>query len=165
MKIFIDDRLAVKRLGGRLLGVALLSRFFALGQAGSAFAQAGSTGGIIGKQDKSISSGGDTTEPQHALHTRKASRSASPSVAAAPNGGPCSRIVGTWLWYNGVSVTVHPNSNKTTQSDGHTASVVCAEGVYSFTWFGVAKTAMTLSSDGRKLSGTSLIGATSAVRR
>jgi hypothetical protein len=86
-----------------------------------------------------------------------------PSVAPAP-AGPCSRILGTWLWSNGVSVTVNAN-NTTTQSDGHSAHVVCAEGAYTFTWSVIAKTRMRLSSDGQRLAGTSLIGPTSAVRR
>jgi Caspase domain len=86
-----------------------------------------------------------------------------PSVASAP-AGACSRILGTWLWYNGVSVTVNPN-NTTTQSDGHSAHVVCADGAYTFIWSVIAKTRMKLSSDGRRLAGTSLIGPTSAVRR
>jgi hypothetical protein len=159
-----NDQLPVKRLVRRLLGFALLLGFFALGQQESAFAQAGTTGGTIGKQEKSISGGDDAPAPRRAEPAGKPPRSASHSVATAPTGGPCSRIIGTWLWYNGVSVTVNSN-NTTTQSDGNTASVVCAEGVYSFTWFGVAKSQMTLSPDGKRLSGTSLIGATSAVRR
>jgi hypothetical protein len=47
--------LLVKRLGWPLLGFVLVLGFFALGWPESAFAQAGSTGGVIGKQDKSIS--------------------------------------------------------------------------------------------------------------
>ncbi len=86
-----------------------------------------------------------------------------PSVAPAP-AGPCGRILGTWLWSNGVSVTVNAN-NTTTQSDGHSAHVVCADGAYTFIWSVIAKTRMKLSSDGQRLAGTSLIGPTSAVRR
>jgi hypothetical protein len=147
------------------IGIALLAlSHLVCANVSSALAQAGSTGGTIGKQDKSISGGGDATESQHAVPTRKHPRAASHSVATAPAGGPCSRIIGTWLWSNGVSVTVNSN-NKTTQSDGSTASVVCAEGVYTFTWLGFAKAQMTLSPDGKRLSGTSPIGVQSAVRR
>jgi hypothetical protein len=125
--------------------------------------QPGSVGGTIGKQDKSISGGDDTAHSGHDVPTSKHHGSASHSVATAPTGGRCSRIIGTWLWDNGVSVTVN-SSNKTTQSDGHSASVLCAEGIYSFNWSGFA-TQMTLSADGKRLSGTSVIGAASAVRR
>jgi hypothetical protein len=57
MKDCIDDRLPVKRLSRRLLGFVMLLGLLALGQQESALAQAGSTGGTIGKQDKSISGG------------------------------------------------------------------------------------------------------------
>jgi len=157
--------IGVNETGRRVVLILVFGMLASFEASVTAFAQAGSTGGTIGKQDKSISGVEDTTDSHHAVPTRKPPRSAIQSVATPPSGGPCSRIVGTWLWYNGVSVTVHSNSNKTTQSDGNTASVVCTEGVYTFTWFGVAKTEMTLSPDGKRLSGTSLIGATSAVRR
>jgi len=89
-----------------------------------------------------------------------------PAVPVVPPvpAGPCGRILGTWLWSNGVSVTVNPN-NTTTQSDGHSAHVVCADGAYTFSWSVIAKTRMRLSPDGQRLAGTSLIGPTSAVRR
>jgi hypothetical protein len=149
----IDDRLPMQRLSGRLVAFVLLLGLFALAQQERAFAQAGSTGGTIGKQDKSISGGEDTADSRHAVPTNKPRRSADHSVATAPTGGPCSRIVGTWLWHNGVSVTVHSNSNTTTQSDGNSATVVCVGGTYSFTWFGIHTVRETLSPDGKRLSG------------
>jgi hypothetical protein len=118
----------------------------------SALAQAGSTGGTIGKQDKSISGGDDAANSERAVPMRKP-RPARQSAVTAPTGGPCSRIVGTWLWYNGSSVTVHSNSNKTTQSDGNSATVVCEDGTYTFTWFGSHTVHERLSSDGKRLSG------------
>jgi hypothetical protein len=90
--------------------------------------------------------------------------SAAPPAAVPVPAGPCGRILGTWLWSNGVSVTVNAN-NTTTQSDGHSARVVCADGAYTFIWSVIAKTRMKLSPDGQRLAGTSLIGPTSAVRR
>ena len=48
---------------GRLAGFALLLWLFAAGQQQTAFAQAGSTGGVIGKQDKSVSGGEDVAAP------------------------------------------------------------------------------------------------------
>jgi hypothetical protein len=53
----------VKGRSGRLLGFALLLGLFALGQEERAAAQAGSTGGTIGKTDKSISGGESVAEP------------------------------------------------------------------------------------------------------
>jgi hypothetical protein len=55
----LTTRLPVKRLSGRLLGFATLLGLLAACQQESAFAQAGSTGGTIGKTDKSISGGGE----------------------------------------------------------------------------------------------------------
>jgi len=164
MKDCSNDGLPMKPRIGRLLIFAVLLGLFGLGQQQDAFAQAGSTGGTIGKRDKSISGVDNTVDSQHAVPATKPSRSGDHSMATAPAGGPCGRILGTWLWYNDVSVTVH-SDNRTTQSDGNIASVVCAEGVYTFTWHGFASSRMTLSPDGKRLSGTSPIGPTSAVRR
>jgi hypothetical protein len=49
---------------GRLMGLAMLSALVAAAQLQMAFAQAGSTGGVIGKQDKSISGGEGDAEPR-----------------------------------------------------------------------------------------------------
>jgi hypothetical protein len=57
-----NDGLPVKRLSRRLLGVVLLLGLFAIGQQESAFAQAGSTGGTIGKQNKEASGDSTSTE-------------------------------------------------------------------------------------------------------
>jgi hypothetical protein len=56
----------VKYSGGRLTGFALLLWLFVAAQSQVAFAQSGSTGGVIGKQDKSVSGGEDVAEP-HAV--------------------------------------------------------------------------------------------------
>jgi hypothetical protein len=137
--------------------IGCITALFLLLVNGPTLAQ-GSVGGTIGKQDKSISGDGPVdSRTQHGPHAAKNPAMASPS-------GPCARILGTWRWYNGVIVTVNANGT-TTQSDGNSATVVCGEGTYTFTWLRIATTQMTLSSDGRRLSGTSVIGATSAVRQ
>jgi hypothetical protein len=61
MKDGRNDGLPVKRHSRRLPGFALLLGLFAFGQE-NAFAQAGSTGGTIGKHDKEVS--GDSTSPE-----------------------------------------------------------------------------------------------------
>ena len=144
----------VNEVGCRIALIFVFGMLSSFAASATAFAQAGSTGGTIGKQDKSISGGEDAADSQRAVPIRKKPpRPAGQSAATAPTGGPCSRIVGTWLWYNGVRVTVHSNSNTTTQSDGNSATVVCAGGTYSFTWLGVHTVRETLSSDGKRLSG------------
>lgn len=170
MGIFAEDwregGLQVKyKVGGPLI-FALALGLFGLGQQRIAVAQAGSVGGVIGKTDKSVSGGEGAPDSRQARPTRKPPRSGKQSEAAVSTGGPCNRIIGTWLWYNGVSVTVHANSDRTTQSDGNSAKLVCADGVYAFTWHGFATAQMTLSPSGKRLSGTApIIGAISAVRQ
>lgn len=141
---------------GAVIGISLMALpYFAFANVTAALAQAGSTGGTIGKQDKSISGGEDAAHSERAAPIRKPPRPSRQSAATAPTGDPCGRIVGTWRWYNGVSVTVHSNSNTTTQSDGNSATVVCAGGTYSFTWGGIISHTVreTVSSDGKRLSG------------
>ena len=54
------------------IGIALLAlSHLSFANASSAFAQAGSTGGTIGKQDKSISGGEDEDRPRAATPKRK----------------------------------------------------------------------------------------------
>lgn len=143
----------VNEVGCRIAFILVFGMLSSFAASATAFAQAGSTGGTIGKQDKSISGGEDAAGSQRVVPMRKPALPARQSAATAPTGGPCNRIVGTWLWYNGVSVTVHSNSNTTTQSDGNSATVVCAGGTYSFTWLGIHTVRETLSSDGKRLSG------------
>jgi hypothetical protein len=73
MKDCSDDRLPMKCRVGRLIGLAALLGLFAVGQQSDAFAQAGSTGGTIGKHDKSIS-GGEEAIGTDSKPTRKAKR-------------------------------------------------------------------------------------------
>jgi hypothetical protein len=124
--------------------------------AGAAFAQAGSTGGTLGNTDKSISGERPAAEPA----APKSHRSA--SAPAAPKSSGCGRILGKWLWFNGVTVIVNAN-NTTTQSDGHSASVACADGVYTFNW-GIGSATLTLSADARHMTGRDSMGPASASR-
>jgi hypothetical protein len=57
------------------------------------FAQAGSTGGTIGKQGKSASGDEETKKP-------RASGGIDPSAGKSrrATGRPCDKIVGTWRW-------------------------------------------------------------------
>jgi hypothetical protein len=61
------------------------------------FAQAGSTGGVIGKQDKSISGGDETEKPRSPKTEDKPQHSRS---KAARDGGtkPVSTVSGRWRW-------------------------------------------------------------------
>jgi hypothetical protein len=99
-----------------------------------------------------------------------------PSTPAATNqskdnamGGSCGRIVGVWTWSNGLSVVVKPDG-RADVSNGDYGIVTCAGGTYEFKWQSLISqmfgnvVRMTLSSDGKRMSGTGLLGPESAVR-
>ena len=73
---------------------AMLSAVVICSPTVSAFAQAGSTGGSVGKTNKSVSGGG--TQNNNAP-----SRTKRPS--AGEIGNACSHLPGTWSWYVGTS--------------------------------------------------------------
>jgi hypothetical protein len=60
----IDDRLPARRFSRRLAGFVALLGLFVFGQQQGTFAQAGSTGGTIGKTEKSISGGVEAEQPR-----------------------------------------------------------------------------------------------------
>jgi hypothetical protein len=163
MKDCINDRLPVKRLSGRLLGFALLLGLFVLGQHESAFAQAGSTGGTIGKQDKSISSGEELQAP-----VPRRPRSKPPNSTAtkqSEDGRGCGRIVGAWKWSNNVDVVVKPDGTADATDGGH-AILTCDSGMYVFKWSGVGNMSrLTLAADGKRMSGMGSFGSESAARK
>jgi len=74
-----------------LAAVALSAPF-----GGTAFGQAGSTGGTVGKQDKSISGGEEQTAPRSQTH-----RSASAPPTAKSSG--CGNVVGAYKWPVGIA--------------------------------------------------------------
>jgi hypothetical protein len=83
------------------IGIALLATLFSgFANPLPACAEAGSAGGSVGKQDKSISGSRDADgPPPHAK----------PPVGAAKENtsrGTCGRIVGRWSWYLGISDTI-----------------------------------------------------------
>ena len=84
-------RLPVKGMIGRLIGSILLLGLFAANQP-VAFAQAGSTGGVIGKTDKSVSGGGEGASREPRAKSRATSRA---SVRPRPEARSGSAD-GTW---------------------------------------------------------------------
>ena len=88
-----------------ILAFAMLSSFVA---SATAFAQSGSTGGTIGKQDKSISGGDDPVVSPHAAPASKPTSKPPGSAGPASQNGPpqapkCSNIVGVWhSWASAV---------------------------------------------------------------
>jgi hypothetical protein len=83
---------------GAFIGIALLSlSHFAFANVSSALAQAGSTGGTIGKQDKSISGDDEARSFSPSARKKPATRPAKPNEGT---GSACGRIpsdiAGTW---------------------------------------------------------------------
>ena len=102
----------------------------------------GATGGSIGKHNKSISGGGETTV----------------LPAAHTPAGSCSKIAGTWLWNNGLTVVVNA-SGQAEISNGDGGRVSCSDGIYEFKWRRLGNSVrMGLSGDGKRLSGTGTFG-------
>ena len=123
------------------LGIALS----ATGASG-AFAQAGSTGGTIGKTDKSIS--GDREEPRHErAEPRK--KPAPKETSHTASGSSCRNIVGTWKWYLGLSQTTYLADGTSRSTFGTTGTWQCAGNGISGEWSnGSIKEHYVLSPDG-----------------
>ena len=137
----------------RLLACAVVASAISCASAGTVAAQAGSAGGTIGKQDKSIS-GSERAVPRPAKNQRQGRNK--PSPASGRNAQKsCRSIVGTWAsWASGVygkqdtkiradGTIEHPTSKGTWS---------CTAGEYIHVWdsFG-ARGPYTLSPDGKRL--------------
>ena len=119
--------------------------------ASSALAQAGSIGGTIGKQDKSISGGEAVDAPRVAPLPK---RSAAKTQETA-SGRSCNRIVGTWSWYLGVSDSVFRKDGTALHpASGTPGKWSCAGDTVNVLW-GSGREArtdrMTLSQDGNSI--------------
>lgn len=150
------------------IGLALLAlSHFAFTNVTAALAQAGSTGGTIGKQDKSIS-GGDTLGVGSHSATNKKPRH---SVASSPNrasgetrGSSCGRIVGKWKM--GLGQTAIINSDGTAKhSYAGTGRWTCKDGQYFFVWPNGITDHISVSSDGNSIEGSNSLGMSSAGTR
>jgi hypothetical protein len=107
------------------IGIALLALLhFALANASAALAQAGSTGGIIGKQDKSISGDEEADRPRAVPHPKRPAAKAQERSSA----NSCSRIVGTWSWYRGVTEMTFLKGGTLRSSTGAIATWTCTSG-------------------------------------
>src|ERR1700733_7925700 len=83
-------------------GIALLAlSHLAFANVSSVLAEAGSTGGTIGKQDKSISGDAEVDRPRAAHHSKRPATNSQETSS----GPACSRIVGTWKWGGGFGLT------------------------------------------------------------
>jgi hypothetical protein len=86
----------------------------------SAMAQAGSTGGTIGKKDKSVSGSEET-----------ATRKTQPAPGKSNSSG-CGNVVGTYKWYLGVTTVINANGTATNLSNH--GKWTCTGGQVTITW-------------------------------
>ena len=134
------------------IGIALLAlSHLAFANVSSALAQAGSIGGTIGNQDKTISGGEEVDRPRAAPHPK---RPATKSQERS-SGRSCDRIVGNWTWYLGLTETVF-NQDGTGRNSGASATWTCSGGERAVVrWHGGmvsgAVDRVTISHDGNSL--------------
>jgi hypothetical protein len=131
--------------------VALAMSHLAFVSACSALAQAGSVGGTIGKQDKSISGGEEAERPRAAPLPKRSAV----STRETPSARSCNRIVGTWSWYLGTTDSVfHKDRTALHPASGATGKWSCAGDTVDVVWSyqGTLRTDhMTLSKDGNSI--------------
>jgi hypothetical protein len=138
------------------IGFALLAlSHFAFANVTAALAQAGSTGGTIGKQDKSVS-GSSPVGESTATPKKPRSRSSPNDAPATADGNSCGRISGTWQWWNGGE-TVFRMDGTANHTSGLSATWTCSDGNYVVSWStGVDK--LRISPDGKRLDGSNNLG-------
>jgi hypothetical protein len=117
---------------------------------GSARAQAGSTGGTIGKQNKSVS-GSEEGTGRPLKSPRKA------------NVSGCAKAIGTWGWFNGGTTIIKADGTAT--SEAATANWSCINGQVVITWSTGWNDRLSISADGNHLEGTNGFIRVSANRR
>jgi hypothetical protein len=111
--------------------------------------QPGSTGGNIGRQDKSVSGGG-TPEKSPPAHHPVATKSVAKSSS-------CGRIAGTWKWDRGAIVIIRPNGSAS-QSDFSGAWTCKEQSQYDLVWTTGYTDHLTLSSDGSHMDAVNNVG-------
>jgi hypothetical protein len=134
----------MRRRASTAIGLLVLSQF-AFANLSSALAQAGSTGGIVGNENKSVSG----------VTSHAAPPSRRPDAGEQETGRSCGRIVGTWSWYLGVSESVFLKDGTARHSaSGTTGKWTCAGDTVNVVWSsnGAIRTdRITLSQDGNSI--------------
>ena len=138
----------------RLLASAVIAAAITWASAGTAAAQAGSAGGTIGKQDKSISGSERAAVPRPARNQREGRNKRSPASGRS-SGTSCRSIVGTWAsWASGIygKKDTKINADGTITHPTSKGTWSCTAGKYLHVWdsFGV-RGPYTLSPDGKRL--------------
>jgi hypothetical protein len=114
------------------------------------FAQAGSTGGTIGKTDKSVSG---PEAPPKIQSTEK------PSTRAG-TGSPCDKVAGSWMWRwlnDSTVVTLSPDRSSSA-ANGNIGNWTCTGRTLVIVWRISGPDEMTLSPDAKRAAGTGGLG-------
>jgi hypothetical protein len=111
----------------------------------TALAQAGSTGGTIGKQDKSVSGGEERTVPK---------RSARPTGSRETHSTACGKLAGVWSWFVNGDVFIKADGTFAQPQARLTGTWLCDGTNVVMLWSHGATDRLTLSPDGMHLSGT-----------
>jgi hypothetical protein len=141
---------------------SLLAVLIFLAGSSLALGQAGSTGGSIGKTDKSVS--GETapekqTQPKsrskgQRTNEKANSNSAASSSTKSPSGAtPCERLLGSWTFSNGIGVVFKADGGTVATNDDE-GKWTCDSGMVTAQWSKWTDHYV-ISSDGAHISGTS----------
>ena len=136
---------------GRLFAAGLVSVLLgSFGITAKVSAQGGSTGGTIGKTDKSQSGADDAPSSRREPTARKRAKE-----AGVPRNVPtssCSKMPGNWSWFTGVTAVIRPNGTAT--AGPYSATWTCANDAVVMHWNHGYTDRLRLSRDGTHLEGT-----------
>jgi hypothetical protein len=128
----------------------------------TASAQAGSTGGTIGKTDKSAS-GGEPEQSRPSTIKKPGSTLATQPADSSFGTSACSKAVGVWFW---VTQEVTIKSDGKVESPGGPGTWSCVEGKLHVHWidFAIPLEIMSISSDGKSMTSENTISRPRRVR-
>ena len=115
--------------------------------------QPGSTGGSIGKIDKSVSGGEEANQPRVAPHPKRET-----GAQQTSSGQSCNGLVGTWSWYRGVTEMTFLKAGTMRNSSGAAGTWICTGGRSARSGDFISKEQYTVSQDGKSMFVTSTWG-------
>jgi hypothetical protein len=118
-------------------------------------AQAGSTGGTIGKQNKSVSGADEVPPPRRATPEKKSGQATTKIRAAREPKATCRNLVGTWSsWASGMfgqNDTVFSRRGGAKHSSGIIGNWRCDGGQILLGWSGSQPEPLIFSADGKQV--------------
>lgn len=137
LSVTLFDRYDAPRgFGGHMkqlasIGIAVLAlSHLAFANVSSTLAQAGSIGGTVGKQEKSISGREETDRPRVAPHPKRPTSKAQETSSDHS----CGWIVGRWSWYRGNESVFYGDGSARHSPSGAAGKWTCAGDTISVVW-------------------------------